>query len=72
MVLAKVESSERGRHRVRRPKRRSPKLESFKKIVDEWLVADLDAPRKQRHSTRYRDFSPFGWKMWLFRSIPDA
>lgn len=34
------------------PERRSPKLEPFKKIIDEWLRADLDAPKKQRHTTK--------------------
>lgn len=32
--------------------RRSPQLEPLKKVVDEWLRADLDAPRKQRHTAR--------------------
>jgi transposase len=36
----------------KKPERRSPKLEPFKKIVDEWLIADLDAPRKQRHTVK--------------------
>ncbi|TDE22950.1 IS21 family transposase [Actinomadura sp. 6K520] len=34
------------------PVRRSPKLDPFKKIIDEWLRADLDAPKKQRHTTK--------------------
>ncbi|MFJ2034376.1 IS21 family transposase [Streptosporangium sp. NPDC087985] len=34
------------------PKRRSPQLEPFKKVIDEWLRADLDAPRKQRHTVK--------------------
>ena len=32
------------------PERRSPRLEPFKALVDGWLRADLDAPRKQRHT----------------------
>ena len=34
------------------PVRRSPQLEPFKEIIDGWLRADLDAPRKQRHTVR--------------------
>ena len=34
------------------PVRRSPQLEPLKEIIDGWLRADLDAPRKQRHSVR--------------------
>ena len=34
------------------PVRRSPQLEPLKEIIDAWLRADLDAPRKQRHTTR--------------------
>jgi transposase len=34
------------------PVRRSPRLEPFKEIIDGWLRADLDAPRKQRHTVR--------------------
>ena len=33
------------------PVRRSPQLEPLKEIIDGWLRADLDAPRKQRHTT---------------------
>ncbi len=33
-------------------KRSSPRLDPFKKTVDEMLVSDLDAPRKQRHTAR--------------------
>jgi hypothetical protein len=32
------------------PERRSPRLEPFKAVIDGWLRADLDAPRKQRHT----------------------
>ena len=32
------------------PERRSPRLEPFKALIDGWLRADLDAPRKQRHT----------------------
>ncbi|WP_066374671.1 IS21 family transposase [Herbidospora mongoliensis] len=35
----------------RTPQRRSAQLEPFKKVIDEWLRADLDAPRKQRHTS---------------------
>jgi hypothetical protein len=31
------------------PERRSARLEPFKALIDGWLRADLDAPRKQRH-----------------------
>jgi transposase len=34
------------------PERRSPRLEPFKKTIDEWLRVDLDAPRKQRHTAK--------------------
>jgi transposase-like protein len=36
----------------KKPVRRSPQLEPFKEIIDGWLRADLDAPRKQRHTVR--------------------
>ena len=32
------------------PERRSARLEPFKAVIDGWLRADLDAPRKQRHT----------------------
>jgi hypothetical protein len=34
------------------PVRRSARLESLKALIDVMLVADLDAPRKQRHTAR--------------------
>jgi len=34
------------------PERRSPRLDPLKTVIDEWLRADLDAPRKQRHSVK--------------------
>ena len=34
------------------PERRSPQLEPLKEIIDGWLRADLDAPRKQRHTAK--------------------
>lgn len=34
------------------PVRRSARLESLKKLIDAMLQADLDAPRKQRHTAR--------------------
>ena len=34
------------------PVRRSPRLGSLKKLIDEMLQVDLDAPRKQRHTAR--------------------
>jgi transposase len=34
------------------PVRRSPRLDPVKKTIDEWLRADLEAPRKQRHTAR--------------------
>jgi transposase len=34
------------------PVRRSARLESLKVLIDEMLIADLDAPRKQRHTAR--------------------
>lgn len=35
--------------RAQYPKRAS-RLDQFKPVIDEWLVTDLDAPRKQRHT----------------------
>jgi transposase len=32
------------------PERRSPRLDPFRALIDGWLRADLDAPRKQRHT----------------------
>lgn len=32
--------------------RPAPKLGEFTGVIDEWLIADLDAPRKQRHTSR--------------------
>ncbi|MFJ8637486.1 IS21 family transposase [Streptomyces sp. NPDC093568] len=34
------------------PARTSPRMEPYKKTVDEWLRADLEAPRKQRHTAK--------------------
>ena len=34
------------------PVRRSPRLEPFKKTIDEWLMQDLEAPPKQRHTVQ--------------------
>lgn len=31
---------------------RPSKLDAFKPVVDSWLLADLDAPRKQRHTAK--------------------
>ncbi|MEU0249579.1 hypothetical protein ABZ192_35745 [Streptomyces sp. NPDC006235] len=36
----------------RQPVRTSPRMEPYKKTVDAWLRADLEAPRKQRHTVR--------------------
>ncbi|MEV6501529.1 IS21 family transposase [Streptomyces prunicolor] len=36
----------------KRPVRTSPRMEPYKKTVDDWLRADLDAPRKQRHTAK--------------------
>ncbi|MFM9552586.1 IS21 family transposase [Streptomyces caniscabiei] len=36
----------------RRPVRTSPRMEPYKKTVDAWLRADLEAPSKQRHTVR--------------------
>ncbi|WP_069757808.1 IS21 family transposase [Streptomyces sp. LUP47B] len=36
----------------RRAVRTSPRMEPYKKTVDAWLRADLEAPRKQRHTLR--------------------
>ena len=37
----------------RRPEGRSaPKLGAYRELIDEWLVADLVAPRKQRHTSK--------------------
>ena len=32
--------------------RGAPKLGEYREIIDEWLIADLDAPRKQRHTSK--------------------
>lgn len=34
------------------PVRRSPRLDPFKTVIDEMLIADTTAPRKQRHTAR--------------------
>ncbi|MFI7415599.1 IS21 family transposase [Streptomyces sp. NPDC049627] len=34
------------------PVRTSPRMEPYEKTVDEWLRADLEAPRKQRHTAK--------------------
>ncbi|NNN32174.1 IS21 family transposase [Streptomyces sp. S3(2020)] len=34
------------------PVRQSPRLEPFKKTIDEWLLQDLEAPPKQRHTVK--------------------
>ncbi|WP_172387685.1 IS21 family transposase [Streptomyces sp. MNP-20] len=36
----------------RPPVRRSPRLDPYKKTVDDWLRADLEAPKKQRHTVK--------------------
>jgi transposase len=37
----------------RRPESRpSPKLGAYRELIDEWLIADLVAPRKQRHTAK--------------------
>jgi transposase len=37
----------------KRPEGRSaPKLGEYRALIDEWLTADLEAPRKQRHTAR--------------------
>lgn len=36
----------------RTPRRHSPRLEPFKKTIDQWLIDDLDAPPKQRHTVK--------------------
>jgi transposase len=38
---------------AKRPARRSaPKLGAYRELIDEWLTADFDAPRKQRHTAK--------------------
>lgn len=32
--------------------RPAPKLGAYRELIDEWLAADLDAPRKQRHTAK--------------------
>ena len=36
----------------RTPRRPSPRLEPFKKTIDQWLLDDLEAPPKQRHTVQ--------------------
>ncbi|MFD9006334.1 hypothetical protein ACFV0T_36220 [Streptomyces sp. NPDC059582] len=36
----------------RMPRRHSPRLEPFKKTMDQWLPDDLDTPPKQRHTVK--------------------
>ena len=37
----------------KRPEGRpAPKLGEYRQLIDEWLTADLEAPRKQRHTAR--------------------
>ncbi|MDJ0346832.1 hypothetical protein QMK19_40770 [Streptomyces sp. H10-C2] len=36
----------------RPPVRRSPRLDPYKKTVDDWLRADLEAPKRQRHTVK--------------------
>jgi hypothetical protein len=36
----------------RRLVRTSPRMELYKKTVDQWLRVDLEAPRKQRHTAK--------------------
>jgi hypothetical protein len=36
----------------RTPQRHSPRLEPFKKTIDQWLLDDLEAPPKQRHTVQ--------------------
>lgn len=37
----------------RRPESRpAPKLGAYRELIDEWLIADVDAPRKQRHTSK--------------------
>jgi len=31
---------------------RAPKLSEYRELIDSWLVADRDAPRKQRHTVK--------------------
>jgi transposase len=40
------------RPRKRPEGRPAPKLGEFRELIDSWLVADLNAPRKQRHTAR--------------------
>jgi len=32
--------------------RSAPKLGAYRELIDEWLLADVDAPRKQRHTAK--------------------
>jgi hypothetical protein len=32
--------------------RPAPKLGAYRELIDEWLIADLEAPRKQRHTSK--------------------
>jgi len=31
--------------------RPAPKLGAYRELIDEWLAADVEAPRKQRHTS---------------------
>lgn len=46
-ALTRVEPAPR-----KTPQRTSPAMDPFKEIIDEWLRADQDAPRKQRHTAQ--------------------
>lgn len=32
--------------------RQAPKLGAYRELIDAWLIADVDAPRKQRHTSK--------------------
>ena len=32
--------------------RPAPKLGAYRELIDTWLLADVDAPRKQRHTSK--------------------
>ena len=49
------------------PQRPRPALGPYTQVIDEWLLADRDVPRKQRHTARR---SGSGWSLSTARAWP--